>query len=980
MRFIVGVTAAMLLALSDPTFVESQEQVVSGVVVDDQGIPVPNIQVSVDGMDLGALTNSGGDFRLVGVPSGTFTLRVSGIGIRTELIETRGGTTGIRIAVTRTAISLDEIVVTGTPGGARKRSLGNALGSIEAPALIESGPISSTGELLNARVPGVVVRTGEGYAGGGSRVLIRGRGSIQFGGNPLLYIDGIRVNNDVPTGGIASNLSRFNDIDPADIESIEIIKGPAASTLYGTEASAGVIQIITKKGRAGSALFAMSVRQGASWLGDAHDKVGQVWGTDPDTGQPFSLDMLDVAEQRGSPMFRTGHLQGYGLSVSGGSDNIQYFVSANYDNDEGIIPSNVAERFTGRATLSFQPRETVSLNAQIGVTTGETFLDPGFYFGRARYALPFLKDTPGQGFLINPPDVALATEDTWQDVSRYMGSLTVDHRPFEWFNHQLTAGLDLTNLENTNLVPFVPNEFAEFFAPTDRLGSKSIQGVETEYTTFAYNANGVFGLTDRIGSTTSAGLQYYLRLVGTESLSGQEFPAPGVTSLAGITGPRQVSEDLVENTTLGLYVQQQFSWDDRLFLTGAIRADDNSAFGTDFDIVTYPKLSASWVISEEGFWNLDFVNALKLRVAYGESGQQPDNFAALRTYEPVSGEYDQPGGSPNFVGNPELGPERGKEIEVGFEAGLLDDRIGLDFTYYNQKTTDAIVSREVPPSSGFPLTQFVNVGEVKNTGVEMLLNARPIQIDNFAWDLSVNLSKNANEILSLNIPGVPYLSAGNFQNRHQPGFPVAAFFGKRIVSAELDADGNAVNLACDDGAGGTTSCLTAPFVHFGNQAPDLEGAVSTTLTLFDQLRLSALVDFKRGGRYFSADRAIRCRDFRIHEVVVNPLNFDPIDVAYCQDPEGTGPFAEGFIMDASFAKLREVSVNYAFSDRMASLLGASRASITVAARNLWTFAHDTSPFKSPDPETFNFQFESGVMDQAALPIPIQFLTTLNISF
>ncbi|MYB07336.1 MAG: TonB-dependent receptor [Gemmatimonadetes bacterium] len=980
MRFVLGVTATMLLFLSAPTSLASQEQVVSGVVVDDQGIPVPSIQVTVDGADLGVLTNSAGSFRLAGVPAGTFTLRVSGIGIRTELIETQGGTMDLRIAVTRTAISLDEIVVTGTPGGARRRSLGNALGSIEASALIESAPVSSTGELLNARVPGVVVRTGEGYAGGGSRILIRGRGSMQFGGNPLLYIDGVRVNNDVPTGGIGSSLSRFNDIDPADIESIEIIKGPAASTLYGTEASAGVIQIITKKGRAGSARFAMSVRQGASWLGDPHDKVGLVWGTDPVSGQSFSLDMLDVAEERGSPMFRTGHLQGYGLSVSGGSDNIQYFVSANYDADEGIIPSNVAERFTGRATLSFQPRETVTMNAQIGVTTGETYLDPGFYFGRARYALPFLRDTPGQGFLINPPDVALATEETWQDVQRYMGSLTVDHRPSEWLNHQLTVGLDLTHLDNTSLTPFVPNEFAEFFPPTSRLGSKTIQGVDTEYTTFTYNANGTLGITDRIGSTTSAGAQYYRRLVGTENLSGQEFPAPGVTSLAGITGQRQVSEDLVENTTLGLYVQQQFSWDDRLFLTGAIRADDNSAFGADFDIVTYPKLSASWVISEEGFWNLGLVNALKLRAAYGESGQQPDNFAALRTYEPVSGEYDQPGGSPNFVGNPELGPERGQEIEVGFEAGLLDDRIGLDFTYYNQKTTDAIVSREVAPSSGFPLTQFVNVGEVQNTGFEVLLDARPIQTDIFGWDFTVNLSKNDNEILSLNIPGVPFLSAGNFQNRHQPGYPVAAFFGKRIVRAELDANGNATNLACDDGSGGTTSCLTAPFVYFGNQAPDVEGAVSTTFTFFEDLRLSALVDFKRGGRYFSADRAIRCRDFRIHEVVVNPTNFDPIDVAYCQDPEGTGPFAEGFIMDASFAKLREVSLNYGLPDRVTGLLGAGRASITLAARNVLTFAHDTSPFKSPDPETFNFQFESGVMDQAALPIPIQFLTTLNISF
>lgn len=967
----------------------AQQNFVAGMVVDQRSLlPLSGAQIEVLGMELGAIADPRGRFRIQGVSGQEVTLRVTLLGYRTVDQRVRVGDASARIALEEMAIALDEIVVTGTPGGVQRRSLGNAVAQINAIELNEIAPIDNVSQLLNARAPGVVLQAQQGTAGGGNRILIRGRGSMQFAGNPLIYVDGVRVNNDFTTGpstpeaGAPIVLSRLDDIDPSDIERVEIIKGPAAATLYGTEASAGVIQIITKRGREGAARFGVRVRQGVNWLPDREEVVGISWGRDAQSGQVFQFNALDVLKRGGFDLFRTGHTQGYGVDVTGGVPGVQYYVSADWDREEGIVPTNTAEKFRGRLNLTFQPRENLTVNANFGVTTGRTDTYHVFYFFAARYALPALRNAPVRGFSTGiPPDVRAQSEEIYQDLARAMAGLQIDYRPFEWFRHRLTAGLDLTDEENVWLIPFVPDKYATFYGPTGRLGQKTVTGFETEYTTLDYSGTVELPINERLRSNTSVGLQYYRRLVNSDRLSGQQFPAPGLSSLAGITGPKQVSDDFVENTTVGLYVQQQLAWQDRLFLTGAIRADDNSAFGENFDFVTYPKLSASWVISEEPFWNLSWVNALKLRAAFGESGQQPDAFAAIRTYEPIAGRGDRPAGSPQFIGNPDLGPERGQELEVGFEGGLLQDRVGMDVTYYVRKTKDAIVSREVAPSTGFPRTQFINAGEVQNHGIELLLTGRPIQTRRVRWEMTFNFSRNWNEVVSLNVPGVKAIPTGWMPNWHRPGHPVAAFLGKKMLRAEIDATGRPVNVFCDDGRGNPVDCRTAPDTLFiGQNYPHTEGSVSTSLTLFERLRLHALLDFKLGRSQFSADKALRCAVFRAHEINFFPERFDPRDVAYCRFVPGFGFFDDRAILKADFAKLRELSMNYTLPADLAAMFGASRASITVAARNLYTWRH-RSPFHTTDPEVFTAgNYGSSIHEQGIVPLPLQILTTINLSF
>lgn len=963
------------------------QQSVAGIVVDAESLqPLPGAQIEVVGTTSGTLTDSRGRFLLVDVTGQQVRLRITLIGYRTLDVAAAVGGDVVRVALEQTAISLDEVVVTGTPAGEQRRALGNAVSTVNASALAEIVPAQHVGNLLNGRAPGVVLQAPQGVAGGGERILIRGRGSMAFVGSPLIYVDGVRVNNDfisgpsTPEANAPRSLSRLNDIDPGDIESIEIIKGPAAATLYGTEASAGVIQIITKRGRPGAARFDMEVRQGINHFMNAREAMGERWGLDA-SGSVFTFNPIDILKDRtGSDYFRNGHIEGYGLSVSGGTETMQYYVSGDWDREEGILPSNTDERFRGRANLTFQPHDDLVVNTSIGLTESRTTTFHYLYYYAGRYALPVLLDTPANGFLGLPPDVQNATQDLSQEVNHVTTSIQFSHNPADWFSHRFTIGYDRTDMADTWLVPFIPEEHAVHFSPTDRLGSKDIEGEETTFTTVDYSATVNRALTDALGSSSSVGFQLYRKFVDFSALAGQQFPAPGVESLAGITGPRQVSESVLENTTVGLYLQQQVSWNDRLFVTAAVRGDDNSAFGSEFDIVTYPKVSGSWVVSEEDFWNLGSVNALRLRAAYGESGQQPDAFAAIRTYRPIPGWQDRPGGSPQFIGNPDLGPERSREIEAGFDAGLFDDRVGLEVSYYHQTTTDAIIARDVAPSSGFPSSQFVNAGEIENQGIEALVSARVLESGSADIDLGLNISFNRNEVISLNIPGVDAIATGWIPNLHKPGYPVGSYFGRKVVSATAGGDGSLENVLCDNGAGGTTECTGAPDVYLGPNMPHTEGSGYLTVTLFDRLRLGALVDFKLGRKYLGADKILQCLFLANHEVNFHPDRFSAVDRALCEGYPGVRFWDGPVIIDGSFTKLREISLTYTLPDGWLAPIRADRAILNLGARNIHTW-YDRTPFHGGDPEVFtNVNFGSSNHDQAVLPLPFQFTTTLRVTF
>ncbi|MBI4539719.1 MAG: TonB-dependent receptor [Gemmatimonadetes bacterium] len=968
------VLAASLVLEPAPALAQATGALRGTVVDATTQRPLEGVQVHIPGAGMGALTSAAGRFLLLQVPAGDVEVRVELIGYARQSRSVRvtpGETVVADFALAETAITLDELVVTGTPGATRAREIGNSVSRIAVPDVVTSAPVSDVTDLLTGRVAGLITLPGSGSRGNGGKIRIRGSSSLSLSNEPLMYVDGVRVDNDYRTGPGGGIISRVNDFNPEDIERIEIIKGPAAATLYGTEASNGVIQIITKKGLRGKPRVSLTVAQGANWLANPEGRIGGVFGRNA-AGQVVEVNLVNTEKERGTPIFETGHLQRYGLSVSGGAEEIRYYIGASLDRDEGVFPSNSVRHFSGRGNLSVSLSERLQIGVNFGHITGRTNMDRQWSImwnlahGSPQY-------TATRGFLTAPPEAYHKSFNVFQDLTRTTAGAQIDFEPASWFRHRLSIGTDVVHEDNETIVPRLPPE--ENFFGSQGLGFKQVDRRDANYLTVDYSGTVAVDLGNALASKTSGGFQLYRKLIETVNAQGNEFPAPGVQTV-GSAARRFGSDNFVENTTVGVFLQQQLGWKDRLFVTGAVRADDNSAFGENFELIYYPKVSATWVVSEEPFWNFGLVQALRVRAAYGASGNQPEAFAALQTFEPVTGPGDAPAVLPQFLGNPDLAPERGEELELGFEAGLLKDRVAIDLTYYAQRVRDAILLRPVAPSLGFPQPQFVNVGEVRNRGIELLISARPVATRRVDWDVSLNVSANDNKIASMG--GIaPILFNFDFVQRHQEGYPIGAWFERKVVSAELDASGTPINVMCDGGAENQhrpVPCASAPYVYIGRPDPSTEGALSSSVRLFDRLVLSGMMEFKLGHIVWDTGMWLKCTTFRNCEVNFFPERFDPKYVAGVRRP-----YQFAYMSPADLAALRELSVSYSVPERWTRSVGSGvSATVTVAARNL----HKWTKYSGLDPEVGRsfYGTHQDWLNYAIVPQLAQFVTTLKLNF
>lgn len=993
----VGIPIAVLTAMCflTPAPIAAQAGQVAGTVVTSAGTPVPQAQVRVRGTQIGTMTDAGGRFRLTGLAGTEAALEVRRIGFRPLNQTVRVGSADVRLTLSEQPTSLEGVVVTGTVGEQTRREIGNVVTTINAAEVAATQPVRSFQDLLTGRASGVSVVGSSGQVGTGSRIRIRGASSLSLANDPLIFVDGVRVDNTQGSGptnqGFGSrSVSRWNDFDPDDIESIEVIKGPAAATLYGTEASNGVIQIITKRGAVGTPVFNVVARYGANWLPDWRNRLYTNYGTVPRAGggrdtvtiTPHQLnDSLQA--NFGNDIFRTGTLRDLQVSVSGGSQAFRYFLAANREDNEGVERENSLRRNNLRANFTVSPSQAWDLQTSVGYTTGRTHLPWEAGGGGATWATYFASPAflggPQLGFRSGPPDIYYQAIDSYQDVDRFTGSMTVNHRPAEWFTHRLLFGRDRLNEENQERAPrndILGNRYASFSYLTGRTSGY----VETStrnviVNTVDYSARVPYALSPAWRSVTSGGAQFYGRTSVPRAFYADSFAVGGIATLAlGGRNRRVDVDDVIENNTVGGYIQEQLIWGERLYLTGALRADDNSAFGTNYDLVTYPKLSASYVISEEpGVPIPAAFNSLRLRAAYGASGLQPGAFDAIRTYS-LSGT----GGTvtPFSPGNPDLGPERTSEVELGVDAGLLEDRYGVELTYFRGVTRDAILARLAPPSAGFPDFQFFNAGQVNRQGVEWLLRGQPIGMERVSLDLSLNGSVNRHEIVSLGNSDTVSLSSSI---AHVVGHAPGGWWDRRLVSAEVDAAGRVIasSRMCDDGRGGVVPCAGAPRVNLGSSVPTREGSFTAGLTLMRDIRINAMFDHRGGYKKLDGNRRVRCNLFNLCKENYFPQGVDPVILAEMQ---GGTQFIYNLVQDASFTRFRELSLTYSVPDRFAQQLRSSRASVTFAGRNLalWTNYGGLEPEASFNAGSRGGAF--GQWEQNVLPQSRQFVTTLNLSF
>ena len=968
------------LALLAARPVTAQESAVGGVVLSEQSAqPMPNVQVSVAGTILGAVTDAAGHFRIGGVTGPQVTLSIRRIGYQPIVRVVNVGDLNLRFSMVARAVELNSVVVTGTAGETQSRAVGNSVAQIGASDITATQPVPDLQSLIMGRAAGVAILPSSGQIGTGAKIRIRGASSLSLSNEPLIYVDGVRVDNAQATGPTNQSfgsrpISRWNDFNPDDIESIEIIKGPAAATLYGTEASNGVVQIITKKGTQGRASWNLVARGGANWFNNPEGRLYTNYWQDPSTNAIDSIDIVSLEEKRGSPIFRTGSLQQYDLNVSAGSPLFRYYLGGGTEANQGSERNNDLRRYNGRANLSLTPNERWDIAANLGYTTSRVNL--GFEAGgggtawTTYYATPENLTTAKRGFQSGPPETYYSGFQSYKDLDRFTGSIIFNHRPLTWFSQRMTFGTDQVNEDNQEIGQ-KNDQLSQFFSelgdPTN--GYMQVSTRVVTYNTYDYGANARFDLGNALVSTTSFGAQYYSRLTRRREAYGEGFPATGLKSLHSLSYIEIDEDDRLKNTTVGLYVQEQVGLNNRLFLTGAVRGDDNSAFGAKYKAAYYPKASVSYVVSEEPFWSrVPAVNSLKLRAAYGQSGQQPDVFAAIRTFVPGGGGTVTPGD----FGNENLGPERSSEVELGFDAGLLSDRLGIEFTLFNDKTKDAILSRNVAPSIGFAGFQYFNAGEVSKHGLELLLRGTPVNLDNAALDLSFSYSRNTNEIKSLG--GATRITAGQYIE-HRVGYPVGSWYGRKILSAQLDGSGDAINVMCSDGNGGSVDCSNAPDVFLGNTIPKSEGAFTAGLTLYRNLRLNSLLDFKTGFKKLDGNQRVRCNLFDLCRINYYPQEFDPRQVAEAQ---GGSSYRTFLIRDASYAKLREISATYTLPPSWVSRGHFNRAAITLAGRNL----HTWTKWPGLEPEaSFNGGSRGyGQWEQCVIPQLMQFVATINLGF
>ena len=931
-------------------------QVITGRVVAAQaGNPVASVQVFIAELNVGALSQADGRYRLPNLPAGTHTLTALRIGYQTVTAEVRVGAQETVLQDFRLPVEplrLDEVIVTGTAGGTTRRAVGNVVSRIELDNVLAANgaAVTSIEDVLRTRVPGLNFLPPAGTAGSGAQIRLRGSSSVAIAGDPLIYVNGVRMNASRGRVSRYEAISRLNDINPQDIESIEVIKGPAAATLYGTEAANGVIQIITKQGVTGETQFDMGIELGASWM--PMYMINTHYAPDPvkcpmlpcnTIDDLLPINLVETEAALGNKIFDYGVGKNYNLSVRGGTDLVQYYVSANWQDQRGVVDWNWDTRKSISASITATPRESLTLRLNSQQTLGEYSSTRHFWagnFGWGSRIHTFFNDHPNRGFGFPAEEFMSDVETDITDRERSLWSFEARWAPLDWLTHRVVVGFDRYTDENTFTIPADPD--GRFNGRAGRIGRRTIILSEEPVTTLDFSGTATRQLTENLTSATSYGGQYYKRSVQMIQTRGEGFANASLSTI-GAAAETTGSETFEENTTVGAYIQQQFDWANRIFVTAAVRADDNSAFGANYDAAIYPKFSATWVLGEEAFFeDVDFVDQFRVRAAWGAAGQQPNTFAATRLYSPVTGPGALPALVPKTVGNADLGPERGEELEIGFDAELFG-RLSINFTNYWRSTKDALVTRTVAPSFGVPgaagstsgPTQLVNIGEINAWGTETALGLEVLRSDPVRWNLNLNFTTAGNEIKDLG--GAERLQVQRGR-AHVEGFPIAAIVEYKVLSADfVSGDRGAVtNLMCDGGTGkngaemggSPVPCSEAPRVFYGPSEPTWILSFNSVLNVFSDWTFSATVD-AQGGHWMASDYLYG----RHNAWEVSPMAFlqdNPIGQAYNQLAR-TGLTAH----TAGFAKLRELSVRYALPDRFVQRINAKNASISLGARNVW---------------------------------------------
>lgn len=1019
-----------LLLLMHLTAISLNAQVkITGTATDPTGKPVAALTVLVRGTTTGTTTGGDGTYTLsTNLKPGSYSLEFSGVGFKTvskPLVIGSSLSYTIDAQMEISSSNLDEVVVTGTSQGTTRRQLGSYISTVNASELTKG----STGNVLAAlqgKTAGAQVSQNSGDPAGGISVKLRGISTISGSTDPLYIIDGVIVDNSTTRvtntdatynggtfiGNVGQN--RLVDINPADIERVEVLNGAAAAAIYGSRANAGVVQIFTKRGRSGAPVVNFStdfhinqlrkklkVNQAPVKFGGTPDVQTQTILT-PTLTNTTPVTRYDYQDY----IFRTGLGSDNTVSVSGGNDKTKYYGSASYLYNQGIVRNTDFNRFSYRLNVEQTMNSWLSWNATMNYIydksnekpDGNSFFSPtnsvtiigNYYDIKKRDALGNLLAVGERG-RVNPVSVIEDFKQR-QQTSRVIAGAGLKLTPVRNLTVDYHLGIDNYSQEGTTFIPpYAYNVSSAFFG-----GGPSLDPTQNGYASAANNTSFLvnhdlnatynWNISDNLSSVTQVGYSLQYQKQHYTLVQGRGLP-PLVQTASGASTPIPGSDQRTELSISGVFIQQNFKYRNQLFLTGALRQDGSSVFGPDQRNQLYSKLSGSYVISGTDFWEKMGVskwwNLFKLRAAYGESGNLTGipAYGRFNTYIASAFIGAASFQSQSAYTNPNVKPERQRELEIGTDLAFADNRIGVNFNYYHKTVHDLLISRLIAPTNGYSAL-LDNIGSLQNDGYEVVLNLIPVQTKDFTWDLTAIYNHNQNKAINIGQQLILYNTNGGAPVAIIGGQPIGVFYGTFFAT-----DANGAQLKNTAGipqieAGTQNSTLsytpqrngsglptgTQLQKIIGNPNPKWTGTLTSDMT-YKKLGLHIQVDAVRGVNVFNAD-------FRTRQGVDNGTVAQQEDLG--QIPRGyiAGVYnsQEWRIDNGNFVKLREVSLSY----DMGKVKGFGELNFSLGARNLISW----DKYKGYDPEV-NAGGQSTILrgiDFGTVPIPRTFSATIRAKF
>ena len=928
------------------------------------------VSVLVKGTKYGAGTDNNGQYKITApLKPGRYVIEFSGIGFQTSEVELTIGSANdytVDAVLTEKVSSLDEVIVTGTSAGTTRRQLGSYVSTVKADDLTRG----ATGNVLGAlqgKTAGAQITQNSGDPAGGMSVRLRGISSVLSSSDPLYIVDGIIVNNSTNrvtntsgnydgnnfVGSIGQN--RLVDINPADIERVEVLNGAAAAAIYGSRANAGVVQIFTKKGKSGAPVinFSTSVMSSSLRKRLEVNQSPTKFGGPTDGPGAQTQDVLTPALTNTTAVtrydyqdniFQTGMGTDNNLSVSGGNEKTKYYVSGSYFFNEGIIKNTDFQRFSFRSNIDQTINKWASFNIGLNYVNssanekpdGNSFFSPmnavtiigNFHDLTTRDALGNIKAVGERG-RVNPISVIEDFKQR-QTTNRILSNIGFKLQPLKGLTIDYTMGIDNYSQNGTTyLPPYAYNVSTGFFG-----GAATLDAAQNGYASAAtstffqinhdVNATYIFDISKNIGSTTQVGFSQQYEKNNYLLAQGRGL-APFVASVSGASTFIPGADERSEIAVSGAYLQQNFKYRNHLFVTGAIRVDGSSVFGENQRKQVYAKASGSYVISGTDFWENSgiskWMNTFKVRVAYGQSGNLTGigAYDRFNTYTSASFLGRTALNSRSVLANENVKPERQAEIEFGADLSFLNNRLGFTVNVYNKKVTDLLIDRQIAPTNGFSSLKD-NFGSLTNKGFELVLTGAPVANKNLRWDITGIFNHNRNKAVSIGQALTLLSTNGGAPVAIIEGQPIGVFFGTffatdasgsqvknaaGIPQTERGAQLNALSYTTARDANGLPTGTPLRRV-IGNPNPDFTASLVNEVA-YKRLSLRMQLDATQGVDVFNAD-------FRTRQGVGS---------GKVAEQEQRGLLPRGYVSgiyaieqwrvdDGSFVKLREVSLRYSF--------------------------------------------------------------------